>query len=114
PSALLLALTVLLHYKDRRILAALVFSYTAMIRQEFYPIIALYGAYLLYTRSWRAALALLVFPLVNHVWGWLATGDPLYLITQIVGTSGTYQEAYPRQGFGHYFAMSLTIFGALA
>lgn len=113
-SALLLTLAILLHYKDRRWIAALVLSYTIMIRQEFYPLLALYGAWLLWERDWRAALALLVFPVVNHVWGWLATGDPLYLYTQIAGTSGTYQDAYARQGFDHYFVMALTIFGAVA
>ncbi|RMH55505.1 MAG: hypothetical protein D6685_13920 [Bacteroidetes bacterium] len=113
-SALLLTLAILLHYRDRRGIAALVLSYTVMIRQEFYPLLGLYGLWLLWQREGRAALALLVFPVVNHVWGWMATGDPLYLYTQIVGTSGTYQNAYARQGFEHYFVMALTIFGAVA
>ena len=113
-TALLLLLALYLHYKDRTLFAALALSYITMIRQEFYPIVLLYGLYLLYKKQLLPALALLVFPTANHVWGWIATGDPLYLLHHIVGFGEKLQGAYPRQGFDHYFVMSLTIFGAMA
>jgi len=113
-SALLLVLAVLFHYKEKYLFAALFASYIAFIREEFYPILALYGCYLLYKRQFIPVLALAVFPLVNEIWGWLATDNPLYLVNNIFGTSQRYSGAYPRQGFDHYFKMSVTIFGSIS
>jgi hypothetical protein len=114
PSALILVLAVLLHYRGKLLWAALVFSYIALIRQELYPVIALYGLYLLYRKQWLPALALAVFPLLHNVWGWTATADPLYLYHALTGTSEAIKDAWPRQGGDHYFLMALTVFGAVA
>ncbi len=111
-SALLLVLAVLAHYKDRDLIAALLLSYGTMIRQEFFPLLALFGLYLLYRRQFLAAAALALFPVLNNLWGWAATGDPLYLWTSTFSTGSTYQSAYPRQGFDHYLVTSLIVFGA--
>ncbi|HET6568244.1 MAG TPA: hypothetical protein VFG50_09800 [Rhodothermales bacterium] len=114
PSALLLLLAIYAHYRDKRLIAALVLSYTATIRQEFYPLLLLYGAFLAYRKQFVPAAALLLFPFLNNLWGWGATGDPLYLWHTTVATSGRYQDAYPRQGFDHYFKTSIVVFGAAA
>lgn len=113
-TALILVGAVLAHYRDRDWLAALLLSYTAMIRQEMYPLIALFGLWLLVRRDFRAVALLAVFPLVHNVWGWAATGDPNFVVNNVLGFSGTAQDAYPRQGFLHYPTMSLTIFGGLS
>jgi len=85
-----------------------------MIRQEFYLFILFYFVYLIYRKEFVPALLLTVFPIFQNSWGWLAIGDPLYLLNTVIDTSSKYQAAYPRQGFNHYFLMSVTIFGALA
>ena len=113
-TALLLLLALLFHHRARRLVAALLLSYATTIRQEFYPLVGLYGLFLLYKKDWIPALALAAFPLLQHVWGWVATGDPLYLVHQVVGFSGDIQDAYARQGFDHYFVTSLVVFGAFA
>ena len=113
-TALLLLLAILSHHQGRRLVAALLISYATTIRQEFYPLVGLYGLFLLYKKDWIPALALVTFPLLQHLWGWMATGDPLYLLHQVVGFSGEIQDAYPRQGFNHYFVTSLVVFGAFA
>lgn len=112
-TALILIAAVLAHYKHKEWMASLLLSYTAMIRQEMYILIGLYGLYLLYKRNWKAAFLLAVFPLVHNVWGWSAKGDPFFLLHEVMGFSQKIQDAYPRQGFSHYFKMSLTIFGGL-
>ena len=114
PTALLLLLAVWAHYARRPGAAALLLSYAATIRQEFYPLVLLYGGFLLYRRQWIAALALVLFPLLNHAWGWAATGNPRYLLDEMAGTSQTIQDAYARQGFWHYFKTAHVIFGGLA
>ncbi len=112
PTALLLTLAVLAHVSDRRLVAALLLSYACTIRQEFFVIAGLYGLWLLGKRAWIAAVALALFPVINHVWGWLATGDATYLLSDTLGFGSTLADAYPRQGFWHYFATSEVVFGS--
>lgn len=102
------------HYSKRFVLAALAMSYVAFVRQEFYPFVGLYFIYLAYHKKWLPSLLLGLFPLFQHTWGMILTGDPLYLLHQITGMSAQIAEAYPRQGFEHYFLMSPTIFGGVA
>lgn len=111
-TALLLSLAIWLHLKEKWMGAALAASYVAFIRQEFYPFIGLYFLLLAYRRQWVAAFLLGTFPLLQHVWGWIITGDPLYLLNQILKSSGEIGGAFPRKGFNHYFLMSITIYGA--
>lgn len=114
PSALILVLAVWLHYRGNLLWAALALSYIALIRQELYPVIALYGMYLLYKKQWLPALLLATFPLVHNLWGWAVSGDPLYLLHALTGTSEAIKDAWPRQGGEHYFLMAFTVFGAVA
>ncbi|MEO1023065.1 MAG: hypothetical protein AAFW89_11035 [Bacteroidota bacterium] len=113
-SALLLVSAVYAHYVDKRWIAALLLSYIATIRQEIYPIIALYGLFLLYKRNWMPVLLLASFPLVQHIAGWGFFGDPLYLFNQLTSKSASAAKEWPRQGFEHYFRMAPTIFGGVA
>lgn len=114
PSALLLVTAVWLHVSDRRLAAALVFSYLVTLRQELYPVAGVYGLWLLSRRAWLPALSLAVFPLLINAWGWAATGDPLFLLHQLLDTQSAYRDAWVRQGGEHYFVMALPIFGAMA
>ena len=114
PTAFLLILGIWFHQKEKPLVAALILSYCTMIRQEFFVLLAVYGIYLLYRRQVWPVLMLPVFPLINNLWGYFATGDWLYLLNSVIRTSSSYQEAYVRHGFDHYFLMSMTIFGALA
>ena len=110
-SALLLTLAVLLHLKNRYLLTALVLTYLTLIRQEFYIFITLYGIYMLFKKQWIAFILLGIGPVIYNVWGWISTGDMLYLINSVLSTGERYSSAYPRQGFDHYFLMSNVIFG---
>lgn len=113
PTAFLVSLGLWLFFKEKYALTALVISYLTLLRQEFYVIGVLYGAYLLYQKKWKSIPVMLVFPAFIHVWGWLATDDPMYLISSTLGTASTYKDAYPRLGFDHYFKMISVITGPL-
>lgn len=114
PTALLLTLAVWLHLSERRLLAALAMSYVVTLRQELYPVAAMYGLWLLWRREWVAAVSLAIFPLLLNAWGYAATGDPLFVLHQLLDTQSAYREAYTRQGAEHYFVMATSIFGALS
>lgn len=111
--ALVIVCAVLMHYRRKLFYAALLLSYAVVIRQELYPVLVLYGLYLLFRREFIPALTLFLFPACYHLWGWVANDDPAYLLNQLLGHSQRFTHAYPRHGFGHYFRMSLVIFGAL-
>src|SRR6185437_8021757 len=53
------------------------------------------------------------FPLLNNIWGYMVTGEPLYLLTSSSKTAAKYADEWPRQGFDHYFKMGITIWGAV-
>lgn len=112
-TALILICSVYAHHKNKYWVAALLLSYTATIRQEMYPVIAIYFFYLAYRKQWIPMLCLGVFPLIINGIGWMQSGDPLSLVNQIIGKSQTIGNAYPRQGGDHYFKMALTVYGAL-
>ncbi len=113
PAAFLLLLVVYLYLHQKYIFSALVASYLCLIRQELYPFVALYFLYLGYRKQWIAALLLGVFPLLHNIWGFSLTGDALYLLHQITGTSTKIGDAYPRAGFDHYWRFSGVVYGAV-
>jgi hypothetical protein len=114
PTAFLLLGAYALHTRGRYVLSMLCVSYICTIRQEFFPILAMYGLDMLLKRRWIAAFSAALFPLLQNVYGWAMVGDPLYLLNQITGQAGAISDAYPRQGFDHYFILSMVIFGPVA
>lgn len=114
PTALLLTLAVWAHAATRPGGAALALSYAVTIRQELAPVVLLYAVWLVWTRRWALVPLLAVFPFLVNLWGWAATGDPLHLLHEAVGTGANIADAYPRQGLGHYPSTLLVIFGGVA
>jgi len=111
PTALLLIGAVYAHLKEKINLASLLISYTLIMRQELLPVAGLYALYLLYTKkAWIPVLLMSTFPLLINFWGFLATGDPLYTLTNALSISKS-TTIYPRQGFDHYIKTALPIFG---
>ena len=114
PAAFLLVLGFYFFVQQKMLPAAVLAGLICTIRQEFYPIAAILGVYLLYKKYWIAAFCIAVFPLLQNLAGYLLYGDPLYLYTQIAGTSETLKDAYARMGFDHYFLTSAVVFGPVA
>lgn len=112
PTAFLLIAAVYAHLKEKFNLAALCISYTLTMRQELLPVAGLYALFLLYQkRAWLPVILITIFPLLFNFWGFLATGDPFYTITNAITYSQTTLDRYPRQGFDHYLKAALPIFG---
>lgn len=116
PTAFLLSVAVWFYYRNEKKdwwFVGLILSYLTLLRQEFYVIATVFALYALIQKKWKFIFVLPIFPVLIHIWGWLATNDPLYLITSTMGTAGTYKDAYPRLGFDHYFKMMIVITGPI-
>lgn len=129
PTAFLISLAIWLFYSDktvaqklgiseesksnRLIYVSLILSYLTLLRQEFYVVGFIYVLWLGFTKQLKWIPLVAVFPILIHIWGWLATDDPYYLISSTFGTAESYKNAYPRQGFDHYFIMLTFITGPL-
>ncbi len=114
PAAFLLVLAFWFYSGNRMWPAAILAGLICTIRQEFYPIAAVFGIWLLYRKYWLPALSIALFPLLQNLAGYLLYDDPIYLYNQILGTSATLKDAYERMGFDHYFLTSAVVFGPLA
>ncbi len=111
-SGFILATTLFFHYKKKYITASLLLSFAGIVRQEFLLLIPIYGVWHALNKRWICFFLLGIFPLINNIWGYMATGEPLYLLTSSAKTAAKYTDEYPRQGFDHYFKMGIIIWGA--
>ena len=111
-SGFVLASTLFFHFKKKYIGAALLLSFAGIVRQEFLLLIPIYGVWHLLNKRWLCFILLGIFPLINNIWGFMATGEPLYLLTASTKTAARYADEWPRQGFDHYFKLSIVIWGA--
>jgi len=114
PAAFLLVLGFWFYSGNKMWPAAFIAGLICTIRQEFYPIAAVFGVWLLFRKNWIPALSIAIFPLLQNLAGYLLYDDPIYLYNQILGTSTTLKDAYERMGFDHYFLTSGVVFGPLA
>ncbi|HEX7413260.1 MAG TPA: hypothetical protein VF411_04375 [Bacteroidia bacterium] len=112
-SGFVLLLALYFHSEKKYITSSLILSFAGIIRQEFLLLIPIYGIWHALNKRWMCFILLGVFPLLNNLWGYMATGEPLYLITSSSKTAAKYADEYPRQGFDHYFKMGITIWGAV-
>ncbi len=101
------------HFEKKYITSALILSFAGIIRQEFLLLIPLYGIWHALNKRWMCFILLGIFPLLNNIWGYAVTGEPLYLLTSSAKTAAKYADEWPRQGFDHYFKMGIIIWGAV-
>ncbi|MBS1647856.1 MAG: hypothetical protein JST67_10995 [Bacteroidetes bacterium] len=111
-SGFVLLVALYVHTEKKYVASSLILSFAGIIRQEFLLLIPLYGIWHALNKRWLCFFLLGIFPLLNDVWGFLVTGEPLYLLTSSAKTAAKYADEWPRQGFDHYFKMSLTIWGS--
>ncbi len=112
--AFLLVLSLLQFINKKYIIAALLMSYVAFTRQEYHVLSGLFFIVLLFRKKWLAALLTGTFTFLQVLLAFIKTGDILYLPKAIMAYSERIKEAWPKQGFDHYFLMSDIIFGAVA
>ncbi|MBI2281475.1 MAG: hypothetical protein HYU68_12435 [Bacteroidetes bacterium] len=110
--AFLLVFGVYQHVNKKYIFAALTFSFVAFSRTELHVISGLYFLWLVFHKKWLAALLTGTFTVINLLVSFAMSGDILHLIKETKAYSDSIKDAYPRQGFDHYFLMSSVIFGS--
>lgn len=113
-AAFLLTLAALNHFNKKYIMAALLMSYLAFVRQEYHTLLGLYFFVLLFKKQWIPLLLTGTFTLFHNLYGYISTGDLLYLPNSIIAYSERIKDVWPKQGFDHYFLMSNIIFGSIA
>lgn len=112
-SAFLIVAGIYLHYKKKYYWTALIASYLCLIRQEFYLLYGLYGLYLLFNKRFLPAIVSTIPQIFVSLWAYIANGDILYIYNSVFDFSEKTDDAYPRQGFSHYFRMASVIFGSV-
>jgi hypothetical protein len=112
-TAFLLILSIYFYCRGKLVVTALLFSYILIIRQEFYPLAFIFGLFLLWKRKFLPAVLLAVFPVLYNIAGYFATNDILFLWNNSKKLADYTKDAYPRQGFDHYFRVSPAIFGII-
>ncbi|MDT8323907.1 MAG: hypothetical protein RRA94_07355 [Bacteroidota bacterium] len=100
-AALFLVLSLYFYYRERWIWAALASSYVFAIRQEFALVSLGLGVIFLLRRQWLPFLLLAWTPAVLAVIGWLSTGNPAWLLDDMLRI-GLGVEV-PHKPFWHYF-----------
>lgn len=111
-SGFVLVTALYFHFEKKYIVSSIILSFAGIIRQEFLLLIPIYGVWHALNKRWLCFFLLGVFPLINNIWGFMATGEPLYLLTSSAKTAAKYADEWPRQGFDHYFKMGIVIWGA--
>ncbi|HKC69900.1 MAG TPA: hypothetical protein VKG26_16810, partial [Bacteroidia bacterium] len=112
-SGFVLLLALYFHIEKKYVASSLILSYAGIIRQEFLLLLPIYGVWQALNKRWVCFFLLGLFPLLNNIWGFMATGEPLYLLTSSSKTAAKYADEWPRQGFDHYFKMGIVIWGAV-
>ena len=112
--AFLLTLSALQFFNKKYIASALIMSYIAFTRQEYHVVLGLLFLVLVFKKEWIAALLTGTFTVIQNLLGYFITGDILYLPHSMAEYSEKIKDAWPKQGFDHYFLMSNVIFGAVA
>lgn len=113
-AVLMLVLTLWNHQREKFIYAALFVSYASFIRQELFLINGLYFLYLCYKKQFIPALLTGTFALVTQIWGYLITGNFLFLYDFLFGyaseISGKFLKA---RGLQRIPVLSVALFGAI-
>jgi len=102
------------HQREKFIFAALFISYASFIRQELFLVNGLYFLYLCYKKQFVPALLSGTFAIVTQVWGYLVTGNMLYLYDYLFGYMSEISGMYlaPR-GLQRIPVLSGVLFGGI-
>lgn len=113
-AALMLVLALRSHQREKFIYAALFVSYAAFIRQELFLVNGLYFLYLVYKKQFLLALLTGTFAIVLQVWGYLITGNVLFIYDFLFGyvakIGGTYLQPH---GLNRIPELTGVLFGAI-
>jgi hypothetical protein len=100
-TAVVIGLGALMYVKDKYLWAAFFFSYSFALRQETALITLIIGLTFLLKRQWIPFLVLGWTPIALNIVGWIAHGDPLWVLNSASAASERYD--YAQVGFWHYW-----------
>jgi len=97
--------------KEKYFLCALIAGYIYTVRQEIAILLVILFFYFLYKKKYIAIIGLAIAPLIYNILGFLKTGDPIYVISEMFKVAGL---EYRTQGPLHYFKFYIFIIGPIS
>lgn len=109
-TSLCLVSFLILYKKEKFLFSGLLLGYIFLIRQEIALLILIIGIIFIKDKRYLPASALIVFPLIYNLLGWIKTGDILFVLTEMQSVAGL---NYKSQGLLHYFKVYIYIVGPI-
>ena len=107
-TSLCLVTFLLLYKKDKYLIAAILLGYIYTVRQEIALLIIIIGIIFIRKKQYKEAAALIIFPVIYNLLGFIKTGDPMFVLTEMRSVAGL---NYKSQGLFHYFKVYIFIVG---
>jgi hypothetical protein len=110
-TALCLVSFLILYKKEKFVLSGLLLGYIFTIRQEIALLIIIIGVIFIRKKQFLPAIALLIFPVLYNLLGFIKTGDIMFVLTEMRSVAGL---NYKSQGLMHYFKVYIYIVGPVS
>lgn len=107
-TSLCIVIFLLLYRKEKYFIAALLLGYIYTVRQEIALLIIVMGFLFLRKKQFKEIAALVIFPLLYNLLGYIKTGDPMFVLTEMRSVAGL---NYQSQGLFHYVKVYIFIVG---
>lgn len=107
-TALLIVTFLIFYNKEKYFLSGLLLGYIFTVRQEIALLIIVIAFLFIRKKEYLPAAALAVFPILYNLLGFIKTGDPLFVLTEMKSVAGL---NYKSQGLLHYFKVYIYIVG---
>lgn len=109
-TALLIVVMILLYKKDMYFLCGLVCGYIFTVRQEAALIGIVLAVIFFLRKNYVSIIAIGIFPFLFNLFGYLHTGDMLFVISEM-NSLGAMDFGGANRGFFHYFKVYIFIIG---
>jgi hypothetical protein len=110
-TSFVLALIMFTYVRKKYFWTALLASYIFTLRQEMVLVSACLGLIFLLQKNWKAIGGLFIAPVLLNIFGWMSTGNPMFLIDQMTGGG---LDQYKEMGFFHLWKMFTPSVGVIS
>jgi len=107
-TSLLLLIVLILYKKEEYFWTGIVCGYIFTVRQEIALLIIVFAVIFYRKKNFTAIIALVVFPLLYNLLGFIKTGDLMFVLSEMKALSA---YGYKSQGLFHYFIVYIFIVG---
>jgi hypothetical protein len=105
-TSMCLVVFLILYKKEKYFISALILGYIYTVRQEIALLIIIMGFLFVRKKLYKETAALIIFPVIYNLLGYIKTGDPLFVLTEMKSVAGL---NYKSQGLFHYFKVYIFI-----